>query len=459
MALKTIHTDVAIIGAGTAGMVAYRAAIRAGKRAVLIESGEYGTTCARVGCMPSKLLIAASDAAHTARSSSSLGINITDVSINPELVMERVRNERDRFVSFTLSDIESFSPQDKLTGHASFISNNKLQVGNHSIINTHTSIIATGSTPNTDPNLAHLGSKVIFNDEVFYWQTLPKSILVVGSGVIGLELGQALTRLGVKTRIINRSASLGGLLDPDVRASATAAFKSELDLQLNTQISSAKLQDNQVHVNLSTGQSLVVDYILMAIGRSPNVSHLGLENTSAVFDSNSKLIINKSTLQLEPAPIFIAGDASGNQPILHEAADDGYIAGNNAVKYPNVSAGTRRAPIGIVFTDPQLAYVGLRNTELPDTGVVEGEVNFANQGRSRIILKNYGKLKVYALAEGGRFLGAEMAGPNMEHIAHLLAWAYQQDMTIPEMLAMPFYHPVVEEGLRTALRSAATQLQ
>ena len=118
----------------------------------------------------------------------------------------------------------------------------------------------------------------------------------------------------------------------------------------------------------------------------------------------------------------------------------------------------RRAALAVVFSDPQIAQVGTHFKDLPDSGIVIGEVDFSDQGRSRIMLKNRGKLRVYADQRSGRFLGAEMAGPGIEHIAHLLSWAVQQQLTVPAMLEMPFYHPVVEEGLRTALRQAASQL-
>src|SRR5690606_9617984 len=141
-----------------------------------------------------------------------------------------------------------------------------------------------------------------------------------------------------------------------------------------------------------------------------------------------------------------------------EAADDGRIAGRNAALYPKVVPGTRRAPLSIVFSDPQLAAVGMRFDALP-ADVAIGEVDFSNQGRSRILLKNRGKLRVYANRDTGVFLGAEMAGPSMEHIAHLLAWCVQQKLTVSQMLAMPFYHPVIEEGVRTALQHLARELQ
>ena len=477
--MKTIDTDIAIIGAGTAGMTAYRAAKRAGKSVLLIESGHYGTTCARVGCMPSKLLIAAADAAHSAKIAPAFGVHPENISIDGQAVMQRVRSERDRFVGFVLDDVAAFDDADKLTGKARFLSNTQLQVDEHTLINARATVIATGSSPVIADGFSHLGDRVIVNDDVFSWDTLPRRVLVVGSGVIGLELGQALSRLGVQTTLINRSASIGGLHDPDVRASAANAFTTELDLRLHTSIKNTSRKGDELHVELHTDSAqvandttdnsshsvgsadphIVVDYILMAIGRQPNVGDLGLENTSVKMDERGRPVIDSETLQLGSAPIFMAGDVTGTLPILHEAADEGTAAGANAAAYPDVASITRRAPIAIVFADPQLAYVGQRYSDLSDTGVVMGDVDFANQGRSRIILKNYGKLRIYADAHTGLFLGAEMAGPNMEHIAHLLSWAFQQRLSIRDMLAMPFYHPVIEEGLRTALRDTARQLR
>lgn len=461
--MKQLKTDVAIIGAGTAGLSAYRAAKAAGSSAILIEGGPYGTTCARVGCMPSKLLIAAADAAHTAASGAPFGVHIDGaIRIDGAEVMDRVKRERDRFVGFVLDSVDSIPAPDKVRGYARFISDTLLRIDDHTEIQASRVVIATGSTPVVPDAYRELGDRVVVNDDVFAWNTLPASVMVVGAGVIGLELGQALARLGVEVRHINRSGSLGGLTDPDVRASALAAFQAELDLHLNTKILAARRVGDQVEIRYQTeGKEEVIehfDYLLMAAGRHPNIDMLDLKNTSVVLDEKGMPGYDPHTLQLGDTSIFIAGDVNGILPLLHEAADDGRIAGHNAALYPEVSPGKRRAPMAVVFSDPQLAHVGLRFKDLPHQGVVFGEVDFAGQGRSRVMLKNYGKLRLYASVADGRFLGAEMAGPAMEHMAHLLAWAVQQKLTIAAMLEMPFYHPVVEEGLRTALRHAAQEL-
>jgi dihydrolipoamide dehydrogenase len=461
--MRSVQVDVAIIGAGTAGLSAYRAVRAQGKPAVLIEDGPYGTTCARVGCMPSKLLIAAAEAAHTLRHSAAFGVHVNgSVRIDGRQVMQRVRSERDRFVGFVLESVEAIPDTDKLRGHARFLSDTQLQVDDHTVVEASRVIIATGSSPVVPELYAGLGDRLVVNDDVFEWEDLPQSVLVVGAGVIGLELGQALARLGVRVTIVNRTDRFAGIADPLVKASALRAFQEELDVRLATDVVKVDSTANGVNVVLQTaGQAAValeVQYVLLAAGRHPNVADLDLHRTSIPLAENGMPVFDRDTLQVAGVPVFIAGDANAAWPLLHEAADDGRFAGENAARYPAVTAWQRRAPMAVVFTDPQVARVGLAFNQLPSGRVAMGEVSFQNQGRSRVMLKNKGALRVYAHVPDGRLLGAEMAGPAMEHIAHLLAWSLQQGLTIAQMLEMPFYHPVVEEGLRTALRDAARNL-
>jgi len=162
------------------------------------------------------------------------------------------------------------------------------------------------------------------------------------------------------------------------------------------------------------------------------------------------------------SPIFIAGDASNFIPLLHEAADEGHIAGGNAALLAlgkQVKPSVRRAPISVVFTDPQIGIVGGGFHSMKPGTFATGQVSFEDQGRSRILLKNKGLLNVYGNLATGRFLGAEMLAPAAEHLAHLLSWALQNDMTVAQLLEMPFYHPVIEEGLRTALRHLDIKLR
>ncbi len=461
--MKTLHTDIAVIGAGTAGLAAYRAARAAGKRAVIIEGGPYGTTCARVGCMPSKLLIAAAEAAHAARHTDAFGVRVAGaVSVDGPAVMDRVKRERDRFVGFVLEGVENLPAEDKLHGYARFVSDTVLRVDDHTEVHASRVVIATGSRPAIPAPFLSLGDRLVVNDDVFAWDTLPASVAVFGPGVIGLELGQALARLGVKVRVFGVSGSLGGISDPTVRQAARKIFQGEFYLDPDARVLETQRVGDEVEIRYialdNTERVERFEYALVATGRRPNVDQLGLENTTLKLDERGVPHYDRLTMQAGDSAIFIAGDANADAPLLHEAADEGRIAGENAARYPEPRPGLRRAPLGVVFSDPQIALVGTPHARLQAGQFVTGAVDFGDQGRSRVMLKNRGMLHVYTDIATGRFLGAEMIGPSAEHIGHLLAWAAQQELTIAQMLEMPFYHPVVEEGLRTALRDAAARL-
>jgi len=462
MATQTrIETDVAVIGAGTAGLAAYRAVKAAGKRALLIEGGAHGTTCARVGCMPSKLLIAPAEAAHAAARFPAFGMQAVDVKVDRRAVMERVRAERDRFVAFVTDDVEALPESDKLRGHATFIDDRTLLVDDRVLVNAASIVIATGSSPVFPAAWRALGDRLATNEDVFEWHQLPDSVAVFGPGVIGLELGQAFHRLGVRVKVFGRGGGVGPLSNPSLIDYARKVFCKEFYLDTNAQAEVARDADEVVVTYRAldgSTQTERFEYLVAATGRAPNIGKLALENTTLALDASGVPLYDRSTLQCGGSSIFVAGDASNDAPLLHEAADEGRIAGDNAARFPAVRGGLRRALLSVVFTDPQICIVGGGYAAARPAAPVIGEVSFENQGRARVMLRNQGLLQVYADSATGLFLGAEMIGPDAEHIGHLLAWARQMNLSIDQMLEMPFYHPVVEEGLRTALRDARAKL-
>jgi dihydrolipoamide dehydrogenase len=468
--MKDVRFDVAIIGTGTAGLAAYRAAKAAGVSAVLIESGVYGTTCARVGCMPSKLLIAASEAVHHAHLAPRFGVHLDgEIRVDGREVMERVRNERDRFVGFVVRDVERIPESDRIRGHARFANDTTLLVDDHTRVTAKAVIIATGSRVTYPQAFKKLGERLIINDDVFSWSDLPESVVVIGPGVIGLELGQALHRLGVRVAVLGRGGRVGPIADPEIRQYAVETFSAEFPLEPDAHFVGMEREGDAVVLTRKddSGRDFTerFDYALAATGRAPNVDGIGLENTTIDRDAAGVPEFDATTAQAVSASgrstIFVAGDASNFIPLLHEASDEGRIAGENAARVASgkpVARGLRRAPLGVVFTDPQIAIVGGGWQALEQGRFATGRVSFEDQGRSRILFRNKGLLNVYGDLATGRLLGAEMIGPAAEHIGHLLAWALQNNMTIREMLAMPFYHPVIEEGLRTALRDLDAKL-
>ncbi len=256
---------------------------------------------------------------------------------------------------------------------------------------------------------------------------------------------------------------MGPLTDPVVQRAALAAFSAQFTLDPDAHVARVERTGEQVEVFYrgtdGAARNERFDYVLAATGRIPNVDRLGLEHAGLALDERGVPRFDPHTMQAGNAPVFIAGDASNYLPLLHEAADEGRIAGANAARFPAVARGLRRAQLGVVFTDPQIAVVGGGYAALKSPTLAAGEVSFEDQGRSRVMLRNAGHLRVYGDPATGRFLGAEMAGPEAEHIGHLLAWALQAGMTVAQMLEMPYYHPVIEEGLRTALRDLDARLR
>lgn len=313
--MKTLNVDVAVIGGGTAGLGAYRAAKLLTPNVVMIEGGEYGTTCARVGCMPSKLLIAAAEAVHQIEKAPGFGIHPQGKPlINGREVMDRVKRERDRFVGFVLESVETIPAADKIQGYARFIDDNTLQVDDHTQLTSQKIIaqrivIATGSRPSWPASWNELGDRLIINDDVFNWDDLPESVAVFGPGVIGLELGQALHRLGVQVKMFGVGGAVGPLTDSIVRDYAAKTLGDEFYLDPDVKVELMQREGDKVFIRYldksGRPQEIMVDYVLAATGRRPNVDKLGLENTSLILDERGVPQADRLTMQTNVPHILL----------------------------------------------------------------------------------------------------------------------------------------------------------
>lgn len=459
--MRTLNTDVAVIGAGTAGLSARRELEKAGKHSVLIEGGPHGTTCARVGCMPSKLLIAAADARQAALRASQFGIRVEAAPVDGPAVLERVRRMRDDFVSGVLRRVEGIPEDERLDGCARFVDRTSLVVGDHTRVNARAVVIATGSSPWIPPPFDAIEEHVETSDSIFEWRALPRSVAMIGTGVIALELGQALHRLGVSVAFFNPFEDLGPLTDPACQRVAREVFSRELELHLGVQDLSADVVEEGMRLRWRDDDrdgERTFERVVVAAGRRPNLASLDLAKTGLPLDDRGVPPWNRRTCQCGDAPIFMAGDVINSAPLLHEASDEGHIAGMNAACFPDVISHVRRTSLAIVFSDPQIATVGRRFSELATDETAIGEASYANQGRARVMGVNRGIVRVYAERSSCRLLGAELFAPRAEHMGHLLAWAVQQGMTVQDALSMPYYHPTLEEALRRALREAGRDL-
>lgn len=464
--------EVAVIGAGSAGLAAWQAASNHTDSVALIEGGTPGTTCAQVGCMPSKLLIAAANAAHQVRHVAPFGVRLDgEVRVDGEAVMTRVRQERDRFVGHVLESMDSIPDSCRYQGLARFEDAHTLLIGDDVRLTAERIVIATGSRPVIPEPFEIAGDRLVTSDTVFEWRTLPESVAVFGPGTTGLELAQALARLGVRVRLFGQHGSLGVLTDDKVIAQCERLFNEEFYLDTRGDAEIVERHGDQVRVRFTdrrSNESMTesFDHALIATGRKPNVDKLELSRAGLALDERGMPEVDRHTLRCRNGDgafghIYMAGDVDNDTPVLHEATDEGKIAGDNAGRGKGVYAAPRRSPLSIAFCEPQMARVGPGHAALAEQygdRLSVSEFSYENQGRARIMAANRGYLRLYGEYGSGRFLGAELCAPAGEHLAHLLAWTHQQALSVPEMLGMPFYHPTLEEGLQTALRDLSARL-
>ena len=454
----TKKVDVAIIGSGTTGLNAMGQVRRAGKSFVLINGGELGTTCARVGCMPSKAFIQVAEDFHRRHVFERHAIEGgDDLAIEVEELMEHVRGLRDIFVDRVMGGSTDELDEEFIEGYAQFVAPNQLKVGDIEIeIEAQSLIIATGSTPIMPAAWRELGDRIITTDDFFEQESLPESMAIIGMGVIGLELGQALSRIGVSVTGVDALEHISGLTDPIVNKTAIDLMEQEFPIWFGLP---AELSAAGDKLRVRAGENEIeVDKALVSIGRTPNLSGLGLENLGVTLDDRGLPDYDPQTMQIGDLPVYLAGDVNADLPILHEAGEGGKIAGYNAA-HQGAKKFQRKTFLGITFCDPNIVVVGTPWSQLEGRDdVVVAEMPMGPVGRALIMAKNKGVIRVYAEKQSGRLLGGAMIAIKGESLGHLLAWAIQQKMTVNDALQMPFYHPVIEEALQGALTMLLAQV-
>lgn len=447
---KNIHVDVAIVGAGTAGLNAMREVRNAGKSFVLIDHGPLGTTCARVGCMPSKAVLHAA-ALWTGHASAGATTGATADSLWLD-----ARKTRDMLADGAANRARAAAGERLLTGTAHFVASNELDVDGRRVT-ANAIVIAAGSRPVVPRFLDEVRERVLTTDTLFDLPALPESVAILGLGAIGLEMGLALARLGVRVVAADTQKLPAGISDPEIGARALARFGAidGLTLWLGAPATASRAGEG---VSISNGSvSAQVQWILAALGRSPSLAALRLDAAGLDLDVQGRPSIDPETMRAGRSAIYFAGDISAVRPLQHEAADEGAIAGWNAARHNAGARFHRRIPLSIVFSDPDVISVGLPYSALDLERTVIGSAAGQSNGRSRVMHAEDNLVRIYAERQSGRLLGASALASRAEHLAHLLALAIQRGETAESLLEMPFYHPTVEEMVQSALMDIVKQ--
>lgn len=447
--------DVIIIGAGSAGLSALREVRKQTPNFLLIHDGPLGTTCARVGCMPSKALIESANAFYHRNRLEEFGISGAErLDIDIQRVMRRVRRLRDRFADVASRAVQELPEHNLVLGRAHFVTANIVAVGDRQFT-AERIIIATGSRPYIPEAWQAFSDRILTSDNLFEQDQLPYRVGMIGLGAIGIEIAQSLARMGIEVIAFSADTTLAGLTDGAVSECLQQQLQDEFALHLGA---AATVEETADGISIRTEHTQVnVGCLIAALGRRPNVEGLHLEALGVPLDARGLPSVDPATLQIPGTQVYMAGDANGDRSLLHEGVDEGHIAGINAVREQPL-AFQRRVPLLIVFSDPEVALVGARYVDLDPQQICIGRVDFRKQSRAITAETNVGLLHIYADRYTGVLLGAEMCAPAAEHMGHLLALAIDRKLTVQELLRMPFYHPVLEEGLRSGLRNLAAQL-
>jgi pyruvate/2-oxoglutarate dehydrogenase complex dihydrolipoamide dehydrogenase (E3) component len=439
--------DLVVVGAGSAGYAAARTTREIGCDAALVDPGPLGGLCILRGCMPSKALLASSDALQDARDARALGINAGEIGVDVAFIAARKRALVKEFADYRIEGIEQFT---LYRGDARFLSPTELAVGESTVLEAARFVVATGSivSPPALPGLAEAG--YLDSDAVLELEAIPESVIVLGGGYTACELGQFLARMGARTTILIRSGHLLTASDDDIGDSLTGYFIDEgIDVRTGVKLVSAQRRGDAKAVRyLRDGreEEVVAAEIFYALGRTPNVGGLGLSRAGVEYDAQRGIGVDGAMRTSNPN-IYAVGDVTGEYMLVHVAIYQGEVAARNACLNHNEIADYRLAGAHTVFTDPQIAAVGMSEKELRGQGIpyVSGRYDFAEHGKAQCLAKTKGFVKMMASPQSGRILGAAVIGPQASELIHEIIVAMRFDATVDEFMRIPHLHPTLAE--------------
>ncbi len=447
--MQKFDFDVAVIGGGSGGYAAARTAANAGLKTVVIEGGEeVGGLCILRGCMPTKALLYAAEVKHLAEHSETWGVRAGKVSFDFAKVMARKNLMIKDFADHRVQQLNAGKFK-FIRANAKFLDVHTIQLDNGKKLTAKNFVIATGSivAPSPMPQLDKVG--FITSDDALALKKLPKSLIILGGGAIACEFAQFFARFGVKVTLIQRSKHILKEFDADAGIEIEKVFRREgIQIFTNTKILDAKRNGKLKSVSFGQNEKIIsvsAEEILFALGRIPNTASLDLKN-AGVKTKNGYVIANDK-MQTSAPHIFAAGDCTGPHEIVHIAVTQGEIAAHNIAQPKLPRKMDHRLLISIVFTEPQVAFVGLTEKEAKSRGIkfLAASYPFNDHGKSLIMEAKDGFVKLLANPKSGEILGGACVGPSGGELIHEIVAAMAKRMTVHELAAMPHYHPTLAE--------------
>lgn len=464
MKAKESH-DIVVIGGGSGGHAAAQTASDLGLKVALVENAEkLGGLCILRGCMPSKTLIETANRLRDIREARTFAIDAGAAVLDVDALRARVERLVGEFQNYRVKSMNSDSYK-LIRGTARFTSPHEIEVDGYGKIEASAMIIATGSHPMI-PKLPGLeGTPFWTSDDVVKFPKLPRKIAIVGSGAIGMECAHLFEGLGSEVTVIIRGNAVMGQSDPEIGNTIEAASRERgITFLKNTEVARVDHDGDLFHLDLDGADAIEVDALLIATGRNPSTSGLGLDEIG-VATEKGRIVIDERTATSLPH-IFAAGDCASPVPVVHLAVIQGEVAAKNAARVignNHLDAAEEwckeSAMLGW-FTEPQSVQIGLAEHQVGEREVkiLVGKEDYSDHGKGIIMGVKHGFVKVIADAESGRLLGAAGVGPQVVETAHLLQAAISQGHTAGEYLKIPHYHPTLAEAWSRAVEAIQEQL-
>ena len=446
---------VAVIGGGPGGYVAALKAAMLGAEVTVIEKNKLGGTCLNVGCIPTKALLASSDVLRTVKEAKNFGINVEgEVKPDFEAIVARKQKITDELVAGIQFLFDKRGVK-KIDGFGKLIDKNTIEVtkddGSVEEVKADKIILANGSIPTVFPFMPYNGKNVITSDEVLSLEKLPKSLVVIGGGVIGSEIGQFYASLGTKVTIVEVLPQILGRMDSEgAKALARQFKKDKIKVMCNVATDSFEVSDDMVKLNLNNGKSLEAEVVLLCTGRKPNLANSGVAEAGVKMTDRGFIEVNEY-METNLEGVYAIGDIIPGAMLAHVASAEGMVAAENAVKGNSETVNYKSIP-SCVYTEPEVAGVGKTEDELKAEGIPYkvGRFDFRGLGKAKAIGKIQGFVKVL-VDEDDVIIGATLVGPHCTDLLTELSLAVGLGLKAKDVGKVIHAHPSLSEAIMEAL--------
>lgn len=450
--------DIAVLGGGPGG---YTAAIRAsqmGAKVCLIEESQLGGTCLNEGCIPTKALLESAHILHRIRHAEEFGIDITDYHLNFSKMLERKNTIVSKLGKGLLFLIKK-NKIDLIQKRGVLHSKNEIKILDETsnisnLISAQHIIIATGSSPAQLTQFPYNSINILTSTDLLTISSIPKSLLIIGGGIIGCEFASMFYQLGSSVTIVDTAKKILSTEDGEISDTLMRSMKKQrIKLFCDTAVNSLQSMDDCVKVSLSNGEEIEVEKVLVSVGRTPKTDGLGLENVGIELGTKREILVN-SKLQTSVPNIYGVGDVNGKSLLAHAAASQGISAVENILGHESYI--DKKVIPSCIFTTPEIASVGLTTEKAQQLGlsIKISKFPFSANGKANCLGELEGFVKILSDATTKKILGVHIIGLHASDLIAEAALAVQQGLIVPQFTNTVHAHPTLSETLFEAAEAA-----